>query len=415
MYRSIDVGMSAAELMGILYDKSDPRNIYYKAEGEWDPFVENILLCIRNRSSASLPLAKLNAHDSISFFLEKGKHGSFEENFNAPYIVEQLDFHRKKFGWPLIEDRKQVIEKHDEKSDVTGIVEYQVNLSPEQLDAILKLQPKYSYRGEDSILKLRNQITLKPGVICLFPVAPLGDQLNAMRVAGCQTIEIPTIQLLHLLPDFDGIERHFHWMVPQVEEKLSINVAVIEYAINTVLEDRNMLLEGARFYAQALAGDHIICDPASSERDIRIVEMSPEARHIYLTYGNIGVDEIDALKSVEISTTAFLNTIKEVNQLRYDNGKEDGLPAKELKEILDSLLIIDEMISREAVGMTLAHAVAETSETTTETEEDIAPHADAETVDNISSALKGQQAIREVLKRVREDDEDEKTNLTPKR
>lgn len=360
------------EVEAIIADSSHAKNIYTSGSAWWE-LIDGMKASVNNRPLNQLPLAKVNKDDSVSLLLHHCSDTScpycpsartFENALKDPELIEQLEYHRERLGIPLTEGADSLVTSIEHGS--VDMVEYRINISPEHLDTLLKLSPAYGYRGEASILKLRNNMTLKPDTICLFPVSPVGEHW-AIRTAGCQTSEIPTVQLLHLLPGFDGIERYFHWEPKEVNEHLGVDRGTIESIYNQLFKEQKMLSEDDRkFYLQEQEGSHLLASPTDSG-DLRIVDMTTEARQIYLTYGNIGVDEIDECKSVEISTSDFLKRIKTFLEKQKDDKYYATNPEAQAK-FAYNILVVDEMIRRAAVDHTAdaplpLEVVSATSET----------------------------------------------------
>ena len=105
------------ELEKIYLDSNDYRSIFCEKIGsEWSGLIKGIFSSIENRLVCQYPFAKLNKNQSISFFIcickesdckscnevKKNKtydKASFEDKINEDYIIDQLNMHRKKFGF----------------------------------------------------------------------------------------------------------------------------------------------------------------------------------------------------------------------------------------------------------------------------------------------------------------------------
>lgn len=120
------------------------------------------------------------------------------------YLENKLNQFCSEMKLEPVNASKKVIEiKRYEKTD---LLECRINLAPEQIERLFRKSDSYNYRGEGSILKLRKGYQSKEGVIRLAPAAKVDEQHYAYRAEGCQISEIPTVQLLHLLPNFSGIQ-----------------------------------------------------------------------------------------------------------------------------------------------------------------------------------------------------------------
>ena len=246
------MALSKAEIAKIYANNNDFRSISCELAGSfWSEFVKGVMLSIENRERLKYPFVKLNADNSVSFFIDESKpeapsgeekpkdaQQEFSEKLNEAYILEQLEFCHEQLGLKKINDEQPFFTK---KPPVHGMVEYQFNISPEVFDSLLKLQIFYFYRAENSILKLSRKLTLTPGQINLFPVFPISTSELLVRAAGCQLTELLTVQLLYLMPDYDGKERSFHWVPDKVGEDLQFNSSDVTNLLNGIFEQHRML------------------------------------------------------------------------------------------------------------------------------------------------------------------------------
>lgn len=304
----------STDMVEIFQNTKDPRNIFYIGGERWERFIGNMIASITGRETNSLPFALLNSDNSISISIHLCHEEScvdcvagraFDADFKTDYIVDQLDYHRQRLGFPLVSGKENLVESEG-YVETTNMVTYRINLSPDHLDALLKLSNAYAYRGENGVLKLNRDIPIKEGSLCLFPVASLDEHTMSLRTAGCQTAEILSIQLLHMLSDFDGKVGPFHWDIRQVIDTLGIDRTLIELIMNSLLEQGKMT---TRFIYLQSEGESLVQPPAANSA-IKLVPLTPEARTIYLKYGNIGVDEIEHCLSAEIDIVDYLNVAK---------------------------------------------------------------------------------------------------------
>jgi len=231
-----------------------------------------------------------------------------------------------------------------EKIDGEFTVQYKFNLNPEHLDAIFKLIDMYAYRGEASIMKLDTSFSMKEGVIRLYPVQILDDHTMVLRAAGCQMSEMPSAQLLHLLPDYDGVEKHFHWIHEEVRNQLSLDTGEIESIINKIFENENMLT-GRRIYFQS-DGSYILNQPRLNS-DIKLVDCDPDTIRFYSLYGNCSETELLSCRSLEISTELFLNYALHALEERLARLTERNSYSDEtIYKIAASKELIEVMIAR---------------------------------------------------------------------
>lgn len=285
------------------------KSIYSQAAGsEWSGFINGITASVGNRTAQQFPLARLNEDDSITFCIDReneDKISVFEQKFNETYIIEQLQSH---LVGELVKGKTQLIEKGD-YNPTTKLIEYWVNVTPEQLDDILKNNSRYQgYRNENGLIKLRKEYTPKPGVIRLFPVLPM-DEAGVMMLAmasGCQIYEMPTVQLRYLLPEYDGKERSFHWIPDQVREQLSVEQWTIDALYKSFFEQQGLWQKQEERIS--LIPQDIVLE--SKPGAVRIVEMDENSRRFYQLYSNCGDSQLQHCKSVEIDTAAFLGGLK---------------------------------------------------------------------------------------------------------
>ena len=258
-------------------------------------------------------------------------HDKFKISFSKIFIVDQLDYQRKKAGFHLVSDREKLLEIIE--STKYGVAEYRINITPEQLDSILKLSVAYSYRGNNGVLRLRKPFTIKPGVIYLFPVYPLPDSHSfIIRAVGCQKVEMPAIQLLHLLPDYNDKQEYFHWVPNEVSQKLCLERYNITGVSDALLLEQNMIKK---------ADADIINSPKNPCGLVRIVPMDEVASNFYAMYGNIGQSELKQCQSLEVDALTYLKQLKKQHQDSY-TSKDTSDKRKLL--LLAAINTLDKMI-----------------------------------------------------------------------
>jgi hypothetical protein len=263
---------------------------------EWSDFVDGIKRSVENRTEGAFPYAKMNGDKSVSFFLSKDDiETDFEKKLKADFIVGQIDMYRQRLGIQTIGNKLLF-----ESIETEYVREYRFNVSPEDLDTILKYNSKYSgYKGENSLLKLSQGFDLSPDYIRLFPVYPLSDEEYMIRAAGCQMVEMPSRQLLQLV---NGKETYLHYMHKEVETKFSLTRDKIETIINMILRTER------RIYLQS-DGDYVIPTPHPAFDYIRVVDMDEKTLRFYQMYGNCGEAELRSCKSFEVRTKHFLESV----------------------------------------------------------------------------------------------------------
>jgi hypothetical protein len=304
---------------------------FYEGNGPWFQLFTYISLSMTNRNKYEYPYAKLNGDNSVSFFLTTENQNSdskeFIELISDKRVLQVLEHFRKTQQFHLLNPDKDLINIiNHPKSDT---VEISLNISPEHLDAILRNCNQYTgyFSNETSVLKLSKQFKSKPGSIRLFPVLPLDEQTSLIQAAGCQVVEMPAVQLLHLLPNqkLNALDEHFHWIPDKVSEILTDARDDFQKAIGLLLFEENVL-PSPEFWASQLETDNLISTPKTLEKVI-IRDMDEMDRDFYLIYGNIGAQELGFCKSLEVSTLAFLESLHKV-MLSKDQPSR-GLPILE--------------------------------------------------------------------------------------
>lgn len=344
---------------------------------DWHDFVKGIVTTVTNKTQSlpNYPVAKLNSNGSLSIFLSKcadpdcknsecpacslnNSDPRFAEAFKQKYIIDQLDYFRVKQGFQKIDDKPfMTVVSYPE----TDLIEYRFNISAENLDSLLKLNPTYSgYSFQHGILRLYKQFTSQPGVIFAFPVAPVSENEFIVRAAGCQLIEMPSVQLLHYMPHYRGPDKPFHWMPTEVEKMLMLDRNSIEFIIKNILSDQKMLLDRSLFTAEN--DDTIpIFAPGRQQDAVRIVDMNEKSMDFYLLYGNCSKEELENFKSLEISTLVFFEYTKKYLEEKRRNTTESLAKAiKDPAEIMrpeyyqnqiagidNAIPLIEEMIKTE--------------------------------------------------------------------
>ncbi|MDX2083703.1 MAG: hypothetical protein SFV53_06945 [Rickettsiales bacterium] len=329
-----------------LIDQEDYKNICcQKAGNKWTPFIKAIWQSVKNKKSEplELPFAKLNSDNSISFFVstvaDQKLSGSFDdhsENFrNAitqDFIVEQLNFHAKEFGFTTLEDRPLLETLPVQFNE--DMIEYRINLSPQNFDSILKLNPFYTgYRNEGSILKLNREFSVQEGWIRLFPVFKINAEDFLIQAAGCQLYEMPTLQLMHLLPNYENeiLPKHqaqgfyFHWVPKEVEEALLLNRSNISNIITKIFSDNGLVIDGGKTLGEN--PQNIKIADSSKINSLRIVKIDQDAQDFYLMYGNNSAEELRNCLALEVETLSFLQAIDKY----YDGLKaSEYLPQEQI-------------------------------------------------------------------------------------
>lgn len=332
-----------------LTDWNDRENIHHHSG--WYEFAQAIAEGVRNKDLHKYPLARSNSVDnSVSFFIsteideKPGSYGlrhnqDFIRDIRAGYFVEQLKFQSRQMGFKTVGGKDFLEVKPSELGDVT---EYKFNISAENFDSILQLNPTYSgYRNEGSILKLVKDFSLKPGSIMLWPLHSLDDEGKVFHVmaAGCQTMELPTVQLMKLLPNYESeiLPRHkesgsgFHWIPEEVESGLLMDRSSLPKVLKKIFLDNGVKVtqRGSDFGEDP---DILQIEDGAKMHGVRVVPMDGNAQDFYALYGNIAKKELGHCVSLEVKAMTFFKAIEGyLNELKpddYSNSPERIANAK---------------------------------------------------------------------------------------
>ncbi|MES2961007.1 MAG: hypothetical protein V4694_01335 [Pseudomonadota bacterium] len=322
-----------------LNDQQDRRNIH-DDRSEWYQFVSSITEGVQNKDLNKYPRALSNlADNSVSFFVstetyEKSRsyypdhNHSFISSIEAGYFVEQLKFQSRQLGFKKLSGKDFLEIKPGELGDV---IEYKFNISAENLDSILQLNPIYSgYRNEGSILKLVKDFSLKPGSIMLWPLQSLDEDGKVFHVmaAGCQTTELPTLQLMKLLPNYESeiLPRHkesgfsFHWTPKEVEDGLLMGRGSVIKVLKKIFLDNGIKVTEGNSQSFAENPEILQIEDRDKMHGIRIVPMDENSQDFYALYGNIAKEELSHCVSLEVKVETFLEAIEGyLNELEPDD------------------------------------------------------------------------------------------------
>lgn len=301
-----------------LRDQEDPRNIS-NASGEWRDIAEVMIRAVQNRDRKEFPFLQKNGDGSVSLFLSdevfepEYLDENFREKMRSEEVLQQLQYQACERGAKIIGDENLLeIKAHKD----TSLTEYKFNISVENLDSILMKNPYYSgYRNEDSLLKLTKNFTTKDGVIRLFP-ALISEDKVFVQAAGCQVFAMPTVQLLHALPDYESeiLPRHkqegnhFHWIPKEVEEALHLNRDNFKKILDSVFSANGISSTLAKDDDDASA-ELTISDP-SKLNSVAMVKMDESAKDFYALYGNISAEDLEGCMSVEVAVVDLLRHIR---------------------------------------------------------------------------------------------------------
>ena len=336
-----------------LTDRTDQRNIS-RDVGEWFSISSSISVSIKNRKFGEYPFAKLNEDNSISFFTKKEPSGNpalepaeHIKIIKEDFVTEQLRYQAKKSKFPII-GGGDILEIKEGEGAASDLIEYKLNLSPHDLNSILMQSDGYrGYRssGGESILSLCKNFEMKDGAIMLFPAfVPEGGQELFVQAAGCQYCEMPALQLMRLLPNYQNeiAPRHeragfsFHWLPREVEDALHLDRSDLLQITRQMLSDNGLVTSED--------GDEDIpitlkIENGEKLKTLRVVEMDDTSRNFYSLYGNLAEDELANLKSVEVGTEAFLLAIQEHLKNKTSIGVEGGARLTGAKDLIQEMIV----------------------------------------------------------------------------
>jgi ankyrin repeat protein len=276
-----------------LTNEEDAMNISRGSSG-WSLFAGFVAKSVINktRNVAEYPRVNLNKDNSISFFFENvvDKSGmkdiSIKEFLSQESFVEQFKFRAKQHNFNVIGGGNILqITPHD----LGDMTEYKFNLSPENFDTIMKLNPNYvGYKQEGSILKLNKNFVLKEDSIRLFPALRMNNNEFLVRAAGCQFFEIPTLQLMKLLPNYEDeiLPKHqkdgfsFHWIPKEVEKELCFDRKDFDSVLLKVFDQNGIFVsEGNdRFHENP---ELLTINNPQKQSKIRIVATDNDSKDFY--------------------------------------------------------------------------------------------------------------------------------------
>ncbi len=284
-----------------LTDQTDPKNIH--CESEWFDFVNAITEAVRNKDSNKYPWARSNSADnSVLFFVSTDEelrpyftdhNRNFISSIEKGYLVEQLNFQSRRMGFKKVGE-KDFLEVNS--SGLGDVIEYKFNISAENLDSILQLNPRYSgYRNSGSnqggILKLVKDFFLKPDSIMLWPLHSLDEEGRVFHVmaAGCQTMELPTVQLMRLLPNYESeiLPRHkeigsgFHWIPKEVERGLLVDVSSLPEILKKIFLDNGVKVTERNSPNFNEYPELLQIEDSAKMLGVEIVSMDKNARDFY--------------------------------------------------------------------------------------------------------------------------------------
>ena len=290
---------------------------------------------LQNIGQNKYPFAKLNGDGSVSFFVnveeEKTKIESLQRDLEDPLTIRQLEYCAQRLGFKKA-DKTRAFFESQESEDVK---EYRLNLSPEDLDSILKHNEIYrGYSLGHNLMKLRDNTNFDSRVIRLFPVFHSEDsaQISLIpMIAGCQFSETISVQILHLLPNYTAQDnKPFHWMAPKVTKDLTLSVEDVFSIVKKVCKSYGFAIVGTDGKEPKLSDkieDLLLRRDVSSAFNPQsaISEMSEEAQTLYLRYALSTKEELANLLSFEVDSIRFLESLKEVLEEKKSHQVEEDI------------------------------------------------------------------------------------------
>lgn len=318
-----------------LTDQTDPRN-FARNGCNFEQFAAVLIDGVKNKmaDNQKYPQVVLNKDNSVSLiFLDENAFNNIDKYrqeevleeiklqdfLQQDYVIEQFKFQAQKNGLKILDEKDQPLEIIPS----LDCVECRLNFSPDDLDVIMKMNDKYTgYRNEGSILKLNKDFVMPEGAIRIFPVFAIDESAGSFSVqaAGCQVSEMPTIQLMRLLPNYESEiapDRkanggYFHWVPDEIKDGLLLRSSDVSKVLNKIFSDNGIFVNDRgdqRAFSQY--PDLLTIQDASKQKDVRIVAMDNDSKDFYAMYGNCSVAELTNCKSVEIKTSALLQAISD--------------------------------------------------------------------------------------------------------
>ncbi len=324
-----------------LTNPSDERNIASDHATKWNELVEALREAVVNKMKdlGQYPVAHLNDDNSISFFAASSPVSqSLHAGFTTDYIVKQLEHQSLERGFQTIAGKRVL-----EVSDHLDAIEYRINLSPYNLDSILKSNPQYNgYRGSVGILSLTRDFTPDAGVINLFPVITLEEDQFMVQAAGCQLYELPSLQLMRSLPNYESeiAPRHrregfnFHWNIDEVVAGLGLNRYSIADIFNKIFTEN----QASEIYHTDQGRDSLTFANDAKTCPIKVVSMSENTKEFYAMYGNCSREELEQCQSLQIDLAVFLQETK-----RYLDASQaaDAVQKSNVEQMIKNLSALD--------------------------------------------------------------------------
>lgn|SRR3990167_2351983 len=201
-------------------------------------------------------------------------------------------------------------------------VEHVFHISADNFDRLLIAESEIyqGYREGNSILRLAHQDkqAYKEGMLCLFPVADLGDGNLLMRTAGCNTSEITSTQLAYLVNKYIPTPTHpsffGHHHAPLTRDEIASDQQLLMDAVTTCIGLSGSAEAGMLSNHQALDGSQTISLQSAYKQYLQ--PMNPAAEDIYRILGAAPPEELPHLQSVEIPMAIFL---EELNRIELPN------------------------------------------------------------------------------------------------
>ncbi len=265
------------------------------------------------------PILYINSDQSISLFSDRDEDKIFFEGSDFGVIAEKIKRHQ---DFNSIEFDKEflLLSNHTD-----GLKEYRFCVKLEDMDAILRNDDLYNgYKANGSIMRLAGDFVLKKDRIRLFPVNILKDKQSDNEILfiaaiGCQITEMPSIQMIRLMPDFSKKMKVFH-RVPEALISKGIDASVITEAIRAILLDAGMAegMEVKDFFRYTQGGEVLFANIPLPQSFCYLEEISDDDMAFYSTYSNLSKAEMleSNCKHLEVNTLAFL---KQIGKIIFDD------------------------------------------------------------------------------------------------
>jgi hypothetical protein len=155
-------------------------------------------------------------------------------------------------------------------------------------------------------------------------------------------MEMPTVQLMHLLPNYENeiLPQHqargnyFHWIPQEVADGLFLDRSNFGEILNKIFSDNGV----SKISNWEDPNSFKILEKNRQNSGVKIVEMDEAAKDFYALYGNCSVEELNNCYSVELGTVAFLEALRENLDIKVTKNDSEKEKLTRAKENIDSMI-----------------------------------------------------------------------------